>query len=547
MATTGRSPQDYPLPPATGWGLYYDPLYGYVPLPPVMRRALDLPSMQRLRHLRQLSTVELVFSGATHTRFEHSVGVYHLATAVFETLWRRFVQESRSVPALAPEHKMALQFAALFHDLGHGPYSHVFEIFCERNPDFATVKHEQLTKKLIIDGMGPYHDVPRFLRAVHAQLIQQNRPPEYADFVLPENVAAIASGEPPPRDPKYLFLSQVISSEYDVDRMDYLRRDALHTGVGTGGVDIWEIVHSYVVPEEPSEHGIWEAKISCRAAEAIEALLAARDLAYRRVYYHRTHRGAQEMMIRALYDLVSEKRLSKEELALYTDTQLLDAFASDIGTPLTRDVATRVRYRRAYEPLPFEVQVHRDLDEEARAGLSSVVKPKTTKEYRDVVAAVDQLSSDVGFPSEQRIIFDIQPIPISRKQAYTRPYFYEETHGTTHSLLELLPHLGLTHGSLVFAGETVDLYERYWQEVCKLLVFVPFDVFADYVARVGAQALVHTEEELEKLADECYETKMKPVFEHLVRFLGLRDQQKRMNLEDRFSDSIRQYLLFLTS
>ena len=91
-----KSPADYVELPRAGWGLYYDPLYGYIPLPPEIRDALSCPSLNRLRHLKQLSTLDLIFPGATHTRFQHSVGVYYLATRAFDVL--RNKSDSKEVP-----------------------------------------------------------------------------------------------------------------------------------------------------------------------------------------------------------------------------------------------------------------------------------------------------------------------------------------------------------------------------------------------------------------------------------------------------------------
>lgn len=112
MSNQSFNPQDYALTPAVGMGLYYDPVYGYIPLRPQIRRALDLPAMQRLRQISQLSTVELVFPGATHNRLEHSVGVYNIATTIYQTLQQK--QDDAKVagtelgPPLLPSHLLAL-------------------------------------------------------------------------------------------------------------------------------------------------------------------------------------------------------------------------------------------------------------------------------------------------------------------------------------------------------------------------------------------------------------------------------------------------------
>jgi len=176
-------PQDYKRPPASGPGLYYDPVHGYIPLPPKIRRAIDLPSMERLRHVSQLSTVELVFPGATHNRLEHSIGVFHLTSMIIDTLTEKEREKAvrgQTHLALSPAARLAVQLAALFHDVGHGPYSHVFELFCRRNPDYSHLDHHKATERLIAEGIGRYTDIPVFLRKVHEEV--QHAPHIFPDW-----------------------------------------------------------------------------------------------------------------------------------------------------------------------------------------------------------------------------------------------------------------------------------------------------------------------------------------------------------------------------
>lgn len=584
MSTQSFNPQDYALPPALGMGLYYDPVYGYIPLRPQVRRALDLPTMQRLRQISQLSTVELVFPGATHNRLEHSVGVYHIATMIYQTLQQR--QDDAKVrgeefgPPLLPSHFLALQLAALFHDVGHGPYSHVFELFCLRNPTFTHLQHEKLTERIIREGMGMYRDIPAFLLALQEQ--QQERGLPGAEFLSPQNIARIATGQSP-LDDRYTFLSQIISDDcVDADRMDYLLRDALHCNVISGGVDIWQIIHVFtIVPERlPSGKVVWKLKIGKDAAKAVEALLSSRDLAYRTVYYHRTHRVAQEMMVAALYELAEKtQKFSQEDLALLTDSELLQAFGD--GSAFTTDVMRRILFRRLYEPLPFHVNVGRDLDEATQAKVLALSRPKSKEEYEARRTAEEALAKKLGLGTHQRVLFDMEPIPVTSLDAYHEEVLYDEVSKRSLSLIEASPHLELTHGKVTLAGQTVDLHDRYRKECSDIQIAIPFELIAQCVSdmqrelqREGlieeAEAIITKTEAIpakrrksrkkterpetepmalisepmvSQLALRVCQEKLLCIFDDFVSFLGITDPDTIGRLRQRFTVNLQHLLI----
>lgn len=501
--------------------------------------------MQRLRHIRQLSTVELVFSGATHTRFAHSVGVFYLATRVYDTLLnKRYSEVREDWPVLGEVYLLALQLAALFHDVGHGPWSHVYEIFCRRNPDFAGTRHEKMTERFIEQGIGKFQDIPVFLNKLVKDF--EKKGVKNAEFLSPKNIAKMAVGAPPPVDSKYLFLSQIVSGEFDVDRMDYLRRDAYYTGVETGIVDIWEIIHSYTIAKDKIAD-IWTAKISSKAAEAIEVLLSTRDLAYRRVYCHRTHRAAQEMMIRALHEI--HKKYAKDDLALLTDIELLEKFSD--GNAFTKDVANRIMYRRIYDPLPFEIKAYQNLDESALRALNEYTNIKKKSDFENILKEMDALADTLGFPQEHRVIFDLYKVPLSKKDAFTSDYLYDEIDGKTKSLLELLPHLNLTHGEMDIAGTKIDLYERYLNEVTKLLIIIPFE-YINYVAeeldkkykekQAEKEILVLEDEETKEILNNIYKEKLLPIIEKFISFIRIEQAQTKRKMLEKFEGNMKKYI-----
>lgn len=212
---------------------------------------IDTREFQRLRHIRQLGMASLVFHGAEHSRFAHSIGVAHIA--------RTFAD--RAAPN-APEHdRAAVVAAALLHDLGHAPFSHVMErVF--------GFHHESFSEAIVLD---PDTQVNRVLREVDEQ--------------FPSRVADILTGRAGG------YASDIVSSQLDADRCDYLLRDAHMTGIEVGRYDLARITTML----EHDETGLF---VDVRAFESIEGYLIARYHMYRLVYFHRAVRAAEAMLQR---------------------------------------------------------------------------------------------------------------------------------------------------------------------------------------------------------------------------------------------------------
>lgn len=241
-----------------------DPVHGYIHITsPVIWRLLDTPEFQRLRRIRQLGGVFQVYHTAEHSRFSHSLGVYEIV--------RRMTEEVPDIGgSLSRQEKLVVLCAALLHDVGHGPYSHSFE-------RLSHCSHEQMTMRLILEDTD-----------IHTVLAE-------ADSSLPAQVAAVIQGTCP--NP---LLCDLISSQLDADRMDYLLRDAYETGTSYGTFDLERILRCLRV-----KNGRLCIKES--GMHSVEDYIMARYHMYWQVYLHPVAR-AYEVMLQLFFDRYSEVR-----------------------------------------------------------------------------------------------------------------------------------------------------------------------------------------------------------------------------------------------
>lgn len=220
----------------------------------LVARLIDTPEFQRLRRIRQLGLAHFAYQAAEHSRFTHSLGAFHLAT--------RTLAKLNSNYTISEADQTAVRVAALLHDIGHGAFSHVIETI-------LGFHHEDFTIEAVLSGET---EIGRLLH-------------EYSPK-LPTDVADIIRGTFRP-----MALAQLVSSQLDVDRMDYLLRDSLMTGVKYGVYDIEWIIKSLEINEADDQ-----LYVSARGIYAVEDYLQARYYMFRQVYFHRTLRAAESVL-----------------------------------------------------------------------------------------------------------------------------------------------------------------------------------------------------------------------------------------------------------
>jgi hypothetical protein len=233
---------------------------------------INTREFQRLRRIRQLGALYLTFHGAEHTRFTHSVGVAFMAKRIFDALLAAGQIPER--PRQAEQARLVVIAAALLHDVGHGPFSHLYEkVFNDR-------RHEEWTRLIIRNARG---EVGRLLRRAGV-----------TDAVL-----AVYD-----RSGRASYLSDIVSSQLDADRLDYLLRDSFMTGVAYGQYDLEWILTNLRLARRGRDGDLRLAINGAKGYHAAEQFIIARYLMYQQVYYHKTSRAAEQMIRTALQRMV---------------------------------------------------------------------------------------------------------------------------------------------------------------------------------------------------------------------------------------------------
>ena len=258
--------------------LVRDPLYGFIGLTAREHRLLDTFAVQRLTRIKQLAHTYIVYPSAVHTRLEHTIGTLNIASRICDQL------------AVKKQEKQAVRAAALLHDVGHGPYSHLFEEVM-RYVNGDKFSHEDVTRLIVEHDT----DVRRALAPLQGEVLR------------------VLDGDS--------LLSDIISSSLDADKMDYLRRDSYHTGVSYGTFDLERILRTVckIHEVERSYLGIEE-----KGREALESYRLARYSMHTQVYEHHARLIADDMFVRAVNTSITDGQFPRE----YFDTNDPEIFLS---------------------------------------------------------------------------------------------------------------------------------------------------------------------------------------------------------------------------
>jgi uncharacterized protein len=338
-----------------------DVLWGHVYFTPELAALTESPPFMRLHRILQLGPVHQIYPGATHTRASHSIGVYHLGRRLLQNLVERGAADW-----VSREGVMAFLCACLLHDLGHFPFTHSLK-------ELPLRSHESLTGAIILS-----QPMKSLVAACGAD---------------PALTAAIVDKELPASDKELLFYRKLLSGCLDPDKLDYLNRDARYCGVPYGVQDV-DFILSRLIPD--LNRG---TDIDSRLIPNVEAILFAKYLMYRTVYWHRQVRSATSMIKKALLEGIEKGTIAGEELYNLDDQSLFFLLKEKkTGSALAQAVWNGRLYSVAAE-IPFNQASH--------AGLKDIAKRSLHEE---------QLAGEfrrVGLPlGDNDLIIDV-PEPVS--------------------------------------------------------------------------------------------------------------------------------------
>jgi HD superfamily phosphohydrolase len=289
-----------------------DPLWNNIRVDELTLELVDTEVFQRLRYIRQLGLAYLVYPGATHSRFEHALGAYHLARNTLALL-----AESDSEYKVDPEEECVVRAAALLHDVGHYPFSHALE-------EIGQLHHEDVARPLITTG-------------VVATILEREISTD-----APERIFRLIRGTSDSP------VQGLISGSLDLDKIEYLKRDAFMCGVPYGEIDVHRLTQSMLIVQN-SETDKPTLGVREKGLSALESLLFAKYQMYRNVYWHHAVRSATAMYKRLVEDALRTGALDPELLPALTDEGLIHLLEHANPSSILDALRNRRLYKRALE------------------------------------------------------------------------------------------------------------------------------------------------------------------------------------------------------
>jgi uncharacterized protein len=315
-----------------------DPVHGFIYFNDIEMKIVNTAPFQRLRYIRQLALTNLVYPGAEHSRFAHSMGVMEFATRMFDVIMMKHQSSLKWSKARAKRNKQLLRLGALLHDTGHTPFSHGSE---ELLPG---IQHEDVSRQFILsEPISSLIEEFKNDLGITAQ--------DVASFFKRGNI-----------DPDIVFLKEIFAGEIDADKLDYLYRDSLFTGVHYGRFDFQRLIQSLCLIEDPvGKTGNLIMAIEHGGLHALEAMVLARYFMFTQVYFHKIRRAYDHHLLNFLKKHVGKYPSSIDKYVAYDDNCVFALMRAHRGDEDARRILARDPFVQA-----FTTPEHIDEEERTR-------------------------------------------------------------------------------------------------------------------------------------------------------------------------------------
>lgn len=412
-----------------------DVIYGFITFDDWEREVINHPVFQRLRRIKQLSLTDMVYPGANHTRFEHSLGVMHLATLFFDNILikrRQFLEkELRFDEAGLRRDRRILRFAALLHDIGHSPFSHAGEELMPYIPKGHPKYEEGKDKRFSHEDYSI-----AIIKAFFRDIIEEHEENENYNIKV-EDITALL-GDETVKPKRSLIWKNIMSSQLDADRADYLLRDSTHLGIRYGIYDKDRLVNTVSIAKDQETYGT-NLVVEEGGWHVAESLVIARYQMFTQVYFHKTRRAYDHHIESAIKAILQENEKSgffplpdsEENLKKYIDYDdwkiyglIKEGMGGDDGEVILKRIHDKCVYETGEVPDEDELKRFEDVWNEFRDEISFDDSPdkswyKTGKE--DILILCNPNNEDEQLKPLSSISSIVRAMqPIKQKRLYAR-------------------------------------------------------------------------------------------------------------------------------
>ena len=419
---------------------YRDPIHGFIEVSDLENKIINSAPFQRLRNIKQLAMTYLVFHGAEHTRFGHSIGVMHLVSKAFLSAvkngnyyfcWKKIAW-----------YNQLLRLIALTHDLGHAPFSHASEsVF----PD--SLNHEMITEKIVTET-----EIADYISEIGKEFVEKYG----EDYnITPQLICDIYMGRQAGDNSEFVFLRSFMDSELDCDKMDYLLRDSMYCGVNYGKFDLERLISSLTIYVQDNCPRL---AIKDGGEQVFEEFVLARYFMFIQVYFHRTRRYFDVMFYKALSCILPNGKYPMviKDYLQWDDTRVIQLMRQQVDTnEACNNIINRIVYPcvlhtnvhpSAADKRLFKIIVERELYKEFKKDLfiedfsadkmPHKIPMKTEISDEHAIVIVDSSTGKCSTISESSHIIQSLTDKIDIRRLYVKPELKDRVRTLIKSIYE---------------------------------------------------------------------------------------------------------------